>query len=181
MQPAIPARLAGAQNAQIRIASVVIGIEPKSAQADTCALGVDQRKLQNVASLLDRRPRGSPTRGGEGLAAAARGAAGRFAGRGAGLAGRAWVTGRPCPVAEAAAAGARAESGVGAAGRGWPGGAGRPGQGSGGAGGVPRQAGAKDAGLPQGCDQTARTCAACGPLGPCRTVYSTFWFSSSVR
>jgi hypothetical protein len=32
-----------------------------------------------------------------------------------------------------------------------------------------------------GCGQTARTCAACRPLGPCWTVYSTFWSSSSVR
>ena len=30
-------------------------------------------------------------------------------------------------------------------------------------------------------DQTVRTCAACGPFGPWVTLYSTFWFSSSVR
>ena len=34
---------------------------------------------------------------------------------------------------------------------------------------------------PHRCGQAARTCAACGPFGPCWTTYSTFWFSSSVR
>ena len=34
---------------------------------------------------------------------------------------------------------------------------------------------------PDGLRQTARTCAACGPLGPWVTLYSTFWFSSRLR
>ena len=29
--------------------------------------------------------------------------------------------------------------------------------------------------------QTVCTCSACGPLGPCVRVYSTFWFSSRLR
>jgi hypothetical protein len=36
-------------------------------------------------------------------------------------------------------------------------------------------------GLPRGRCQSARTEAACRPLGPWLTVYSTFWFSSSER
>jgi hypothetical protein len=38
------------------------------------------------------------------------------------------------------------------------------------------------AGWKPGCArcQTARTSAACGPFGPWVTLYSTFWFSSSV-
>jgi diketogulonate reductase-like aldo/keto reductase len=43
-----------------------------------------------------------------------------------------------------------------------------------------RQARAQGRGLPRR-RQRVRTEAACGPLGPWLTVYSTFWFSSSER
>ena len=37
------------------------------------------------------------------------------------------------------------------------------------------------AGLPPTSGQIAWTCSACGPFGPWRVVYSTFWFSSRLR